>query len=144
MKTSLVMVVAAIGLAGCGNEPAATSSPRPQKPRFECTAYYRSSTATSRQESKTLSLGPESERGRASFEDLTFRAWYSNDPYEGRSLMLFVADNRTKKRLTEQLYQLEGSEAPVNQFAGDQGFTGLNYVHHPVSSAELQYICTAE
>jgi hypothetical protein len=33
------------------------------------------------------------------------------------------------------------SKGLVNQFIGGHGFTGLVYVYHPSSDAELQYFC---
>jgi hypothetical protein len=41
----------------------------------------------------------------------------------------------------QQLYQFIPEAELRDQFAGGHGFTGLTYVHHPTSSAELQYFC---
>lgn len=42
-----------------------------------------------------------------------------------------------------QLYQMPRTEPIRNQFVGDHGFTGLNYVYHPTTRAEMQYLCLA-
>lgn len=70
-----------------------------------------------------------------------FKIWArrSEDQYEGSSLVIDVSDLKTGKRINHVLYQY-GNDLR-NQFAGEHGFTGLNYVNAPRSEAELQFMC---
>ena len=53
---------------------------------------------------------------------------------------LDILDAQTGKQIQRHLWQF--SKVPVNNFGGtQQGFTGLNYVYHPVTKSELQFVC---
>jgi hypothetical protein len=74
--------------------------------------------------------------------DLVFHAQYWSGATDGeRALRLWVTAAGLTEPLTSQLYQLPQDSGPVDQFSGGHGFTGLNYVYHPDSGAELQYWC---
>ena len=80
-------------------------------------------------------VGPET-------NDLVFHAQYGSGATGGeRALRLWVTAAGLTEPLTTHLYQLPPDSGPVDQFAGDHGFTGLNYVYHPNSRAELQFWC---
>ena len=72
-----------------------------------------------------------------------FRVLYSDDRYEGRTLITYVYSNSTGKLIEQTLFQLDPRKGLVNQFTGGFGFTGLHYVYAPDSAAELQYWCKA-
>jgi hypothetical protein len=75
-------------------------------------------------------------------DDLVFHAQYWNGEEDGeRALRLWVTAAGFDEPLTSQLYQLPPDSGPTDQFAGGHGFTGLNYVYHPDSGAELQFWC---
>ena len=78
--------------------------------------------------------------------DLTFHAQYwPRDQAPGEhSLRISVTANDTQAEVVSQLYQLSLTEPVRNQFSGDHGFTGLSYVYHPTSRAEVQYTCKAQ
>jgi hypothetical protein len=77
----------------------------------------------------------------ASFVDLESQAQYLDSPHEGRALRISAKNAENDQELTAQLYQLRRDHRPDNQFLGSHGFTGLVYVYHPSSQAEIQYIC---
>ena len=71
-----------------------------------------------------------------------FRVLYSDDRYDGRTVVAYVYSASTGKLLAETLFQFDRQQAVANQFRGGHGFTGLHYVYAPDSDAELQYICS--
>ena len=48
-------------------------------------------------------------------------------------------NNHSYEALSEVLFELDATTVPRNTFR--DGFTGLQYVYHPKSKAELQYWC---
>jgi hypothetical protein len=121
-------------------------SPTPQAgaSTFECTVFYRPATTAEGQaqsEETTVSLVQHGDDEIITFGDLELQARYSDDAVEGRSLVISVTAQDTERILVQQLYQFIPEAELRDQFAGGHGFTGLTYVHHPTSSAELQYFC---
>ncbi len=75
-------------------------------------------------------------------DDMVFHAQYWNGADDGeRALRLWVTAAGLAEPLTSHLYQLPQDSGPNDQFVGGHGFTGLNYVYHPNSGAELQFWC---
>ena len=75
-------------------------------------------------------------------DDLVFHAQYWSGADDGeRALRLWVMAVGRAEPLTSHLYQLPQDSGPSDQFVGGHGFTGLNYVYHPDSGAELQFWC---
>jgi hypothetical protein len=107
---------------------------------LECQVFYRASPGEQFQESAHV-LGPETSSGTETFEDLALRAQFVDDPGEGPALSLVVSDATSAEEIVRQLYQIDPATGLANQFIGGHGFTGLNYVFHPASGAELQYFC---
>ncbi len=60
--------------------------------------------------------------------------------FEGQSISISVLPTGLQGGVTV-LYQLDG--APLNEFAGGHGFTGLHYVQHPEQDDTLQFFCVA-
>ena len=58
------------------------------------------------------------------------------------SLHLQIYDAESGNSITSVLYQF--GEPPENRFDGGHGFTGLHYVYHPESEAELQFRASVE
>jgi hypothetical protein len=112
-------------------------------PAFECTVFYRPDTTAEgqaqSQETTVFLAGGDQET--VAMEDLVWKAQYGDNAFEGVSLVISVATLDSGRQVMRQLYQLSPESQPNNQFAGGHGFTGLNYVYHPVSTAELQYYC---
>jgi hypothetical protein len=47
----------------------------------------------------------------------------------------------TGAEISRQLFQFDPQNPLENQFIGGHGFTGLNYLFHPDSAAEMQFFC---
>lgn len=56
------------------------------------------------------------------------------------SLTIYKADSSV---LSTGIYQMSRHQLPTNEFAGQHGFTGLNWVKDPAVQANLQYSCFA-
>jgi hypothetical protein len=54
-----------------------------------------------------------------------------------------VSNAANGAELARGLYQLDPVGGLDDQFIGGHGFTGLAYVFHPDSGAEIQYFCGA-
>jgi hypothetical protein len=110
-----------------------------------CHAAYRSGPSVLIEREETFTFNDEDGLQELDFADLSLNAQYSAGEIDNeRALRLWVTEAGETAELTAQLYQLERSSGPQNQFVGGHGFTGLNYVYHPVTGAELQFWCTAE
>ena len=116
---------------------------------IECNAAYRA-TPGARMEQARMTLParpiegqPFSPDGESiMFGDLALQAQlWIGDGFESSSLRLSVAPEGSDGSLVEHLYQLGRDASPLNQFVGGHGFTGLAYVNHSDSGAQLQYWC---
>lgn len=65
------------------------------------------------------------------FDDMTVTLLY-----DVNMLKLTASDPKTGKEIYGSLYQVQ--PGLKNQFAGGHGFTGLSYIQHPTSDAQLQ------
>lgn len=65
------------------------------------------------------------------FDDMTVTLLY-----DVNMLKLSVTDPKTNKEIYSALYQIQ--PGLKNQFGGGHGFTGLSYIEHPTSDAQLQ------
>ena len=152
MRHSIALLLLAFPwLSGCSRyeDTAAAAAPGGEQEIeivFHC--FYRASVQTPQGETKEFTLkipivqGPVPEialgiSGSAKFKDLTCSA-----SAHYNSLSIHFQDNQSKKSISNILYQF--SSPPKNQFAGGHGFTGLHYVHHPESGAELQFWATVK
>jgi hypothetical protein len=62
-------------------------------------------------------------------------------PFEGATFSIGIyAEDGTVGSTT--IYQM-GGDLPVNEFVGDHGFTGLNWVRDPDAQEVVQYACFA-
>lgn len=142
---SCLLLILLPGCAGLpGAEPAPTATTEAAAPvNIQCTAAYRHSVSVEIEEETPVMLSQESQNAVVPFADLTFHATYLDpSPFEVPSLRIWVTQSEGEKEVTSVLYQLSNTQGLVNFTAG-HGFTGLNYVYHPASGAELQYWCTA-
>lgn len=109
-------------------------------PPIECHPSYREAVTEQLDEGPVLRVEADGETKEANFADLDLRILHSNDGYEGRALAVTVSASGTEHVVARHLYQLARDGNPPNSLGG-QGFTGLVYVYHPLSGAELQFIC---
>jgi hypothetical protein len=135
-----------VGIVGwtmaCGSSPAKAGAQSSGTLNIECQVSYRPSMAA-RFETSAITLGAGNNQQMVEFDDLAFRAQYVEDQGEGRSFSIAVTRPDTGDELVRQLYQIDSQKGLSNQFIGGHGFTGLNYVYHPSSAAEVQYFCQA-
>ena len=137
-----LLLAALVLMPGC-RSPLASGPPPAGPTTMVCQVFYRPSVTESLDEGTTIILATDGDDRDIQFDDLVFNARYSDDEYEGRSLVTTVYASDTGAEVVRQLYQLDLQEGLSNQFLGGHGFTGLSYVYHPVSGAELQYFCEA-
>ena len=84
--------------------------------------------------------GPDAEP--LAFGELRVSARFFDDEFEGRSFSVTAYTEDGVVGHTA-LYQLRGQQHPRNEFVGQHGFTGLNWVSEPASKQNLQYACFA-
>lgn len=134
------MLSSLIWLAACGDDP--SGGERKQTPlSITCTVFARSSVESSVMKRRALRLGPESTIRSVTVGAFRVRAQFAADKFEGRTLDVFAFAKGRKEPLTQEKYQFDPKEDPVNQFTGGHGFTGLLYVNDPTSAAEMQLFC---
>ncbi len=110
-----------------------------------CHTAYRLSVSVPIEREEAITIADEDSQQAIRFTDLSFHADYSDGASDNeRALRLWVTEPGQTDPLISQLYQLPAARGPQNQFIGGHGFTGLNYVYHPTTGAELQYWCTAD
>ena len=111
-----------------------------------CYTAYRSSVTQPIENEDSMTIPNSSVQKSQTYADLAFHAQFWDGEFDGeRALRLAVTkQGEPTTELTAQLYQLDKSTPVQNQFVGGHGFTGLNYVYHPESGAELQYWCVAQ
>ena len=143
---ALVLLVGSILLTSCsssfGTEQGSVAVSKAEA--IVCTAAYRADVGTSNLREESLTLLDANDRQSIVFDELTFTAEYASGELDReRTLRTWVTTNTSPDELTTQLYQLPLDAGPQNQFVGGHGFTGLNYIYHPETRAELQFWCEA-
>ncbi len=110
-----------------------------------CTVAYRSDVSRPIEGEETITFGESNDEQAIRFTDMVFHAAYANGEFDGeRALRLWVTPTDSDDIFHTQLYQLDPSAGPQNQFVGGHGFTGLGYLYHPTLSSELQFWCVAD
>jgi hypothetical protein len=107
-----------------------------------CEVFYRQGGEQAFEEAPLITFAGGNDKQSRAFENMVLDAWFQDDEYEGRALTIEVATLDTNRGLAWQLYQFDPQNPVENQFIGEHGFTGLNYVFHPTSAAEVQYYCS--
>lgn len=128
-------------VVSCGPSPAPDEAPSVVPISIQCEVFYRPSVTQSLSEGQTITLGTNGDREGVEFDDMAFDVQYYDDQFEGRSLVVSVSDRESDAQIVGHLYQMDRTRSVSNQFLGGHGFTGLVYVYHPSSQAELQYFC---
>lgn len=125
---------------------------RPNQPlSVKCHVFYRTSAKAMFEPSEgvTLTLDRSPRPGlplknrEITFKDLRLETNYLTTSFqgvEGAELRVRVFDVQTRKPLLYQHYVFDEKQPPRDQFV--HGFTGLVYVFHPKSDAELQFYCS--
>ncbi len=146
-----ILMVLLVSVSGCGqaNTSSGDVTQTAQAERtltLTCYTAYRSSATVAIEQEEEIMLGPNDDHRTITFSDLTFEAHYSAGAaeWEEQGLNVRVRAADTGEELTSTLYQISKTEGIRNQFVGGHGFTGLSYVYHPLSRAELQYWCRVQ
>ena len=130
----------ALLLAGCSpTGPGSSASSQDATPLI-CEVFYRPDAGQSLEAAPQITLDGNAP-WEHEFADMFFEAWYQDDRFEGRALSIVVSVLETGAEITRQLYQFDPQNPLQNQFIGGHGFTGLIYIFHPDSNAEMQYFC---
>jgi hypothetical protein len=142
----LTIVLTVLSLASCGDQssPADAQSPG-RASQIVCNTAYRSSAGGRIEREDSLTFSDSDSQQSLSYGELEFYGSYdAGEQDRERGLRVWVTERGSDMDLTTVLYQLPLDSGPQNQFIGGHGFTGLNYIHHPSSGAELQFWCEAE
>ncbi len=141
ISLALVLIALLVFMPAC-SPPAGTTDEQAAAPLgIACQAFYRPSVGQRPDDGTVINLGGHGDSGTATYADMVFDAQLSDDPGEGPSLLISVTAKDSGGRILSQLYQIDRAKGLRNQFVGGHGFTGLAYVYHPASTAELQYFC---
>jgi hypothetical protein len=109
-----------------------------------CEVFYRPTKSQSLEAAPQIAFTEGDEQMTHEFEDMAVEVRFQDDQFEGRALYIVVTNLDTGSEISRQLYQFGPENPTENQFIGGHGFTGLNYVFHPDSSAEMQYFCSVK
>ena len=137
MITLLLLPLILLGCSSAGPDPDGTSG---DPGAVVCETFYRPGAGQPLAAAPPITL-TGNERKAETFAAMSFEAFYQEDEFEGQALAIVVGDLEAGREISRQLYQFDPQNPPENQFIGGHGFTGLNYVFHPGSNAELQYYC---
>ena len=140
MKTrmTIIALILLISFLTVGCSRAGTSS---ETSTIVCEVFYRPTAGQGIKAAPQMTFTGGNAQQSQEFENMAFEARFQDDQFEGRALYIVVTDLETGAELTRQLYQFDAENPVENQFIGGHGFTGLNYVFHPHSSAEMQFFC---
>ena len=142
------VVLVLLMLAGCRGSQAQSNEAQaaPVPLSIDCHLAYRSSVTVGIEREETISFSATDDSQTVTFPQLQFQAqyWAGAEQWAERALKVSILPAEGGNELAAQLYQMSKTEALRNQFVGDHGFTGLHYVYHPTSGAELQYWCVAK
>ncbi len=140
----LSLLAALILLAGCSSRQ--TGSAAAPEVNIECQVAYRSSVEVEIEREERISLSKTATAQSLELQDLAVHAQYwppGTAPGE-HAVRLAVTPANSAAELAAQLFQLPLNEPVRNQFSSGHGFTGLGYVYHPTTGAELQYTCSVQ
>lgn len=146
LALAVAVIVAACGADGMGaedREPGQTASSTPDAIR--CGTQYRPNAETLEgAEEPELLVERADDRNappvRHEFATMTVEVTYQGEAPEGNNVVV-VVETSEGRELLRSLYQFTTGDELRTDFAGGQGFTGLNSVSH--GAASLQVWCDA-
>jgi len=137
-----ILFITALFCSGCSSPETAPEATTAGAGSIVCEVFYRSSDGGGVDTQPLLTFSEGNDLKVFEFETMTIAASFQDDAYEGRSLSIAVTNLENGSEIFRQLYQFDPKNPVENQFVGGHGFTGLNYIFHPDSSAEIQYFCS--
>ncbi len=139
-----IYLLLALSLSGCSSPETVPEAPTSSEGTIVCEVFYRSSAVGSLEAAPLITFSEGSDLKVLEFDTTVFEAQLQEDDYEGRALRIAITDLASGDEITRQLYQFDTQNPVENQFVGGHGFTGLNYIFQPDSSAEMQFFCSVE
>jgi hypothetical protein len=136
------LICISILTSACSTLETPTDSTLPSETMIVCEVFYRPSSGASMETAPLITFVGGNEQKSHQFERMAFAAYFQDDDYEGVALSIAILDRESGDEIFRQLYQFDPQNPVKNQFIGGHGFTGLNYVFQPGSSAEIQYFCS--
>ena len=136
-----IIILLALILSGCTSAGPDSGGFSDKAGPVLCEVFYRPGTGQPLAAAIPITLEGNERKGET-FAAMAFEANSQDDEFEGRALSIVVADLETGREISRQLYQFDPQNPVENQFIGGHGFTGLIYVFHPGSAAEMQYFCS--
>jgi hypothetical protein len=144
MLTKVIPLMLLILITGCRPNDAVPSAASTASGTIVCEVFYRSTTGAGLESAPEISFSGGTEEQSRTFTNMNFNARFQDDDFEGRALSIAIMDLDNDAEISRQLYQLDPQNPLENQFIGGHGFSGLNYVFHPDTSAEMQYFCSVK
>jgi hypothetical protein len=113
--------------------------------RVTCTTAYRSNVSNPIEETGSITVSAQEPEQTVTYATMRFRVRYwPGSEGESRNLKLWVTPTESNALdLEATLYQMAPTDR-LREQPGGFGFTGLHYVYHPQSRAELQYSCQSQ
>ena len=143
IRLTFVLLLSVL-LLGCASTKTESRDRSSDAYTLTCEVFYRSDPGQGLEAAAPIIFTGGNEQKEYAFENMAFEAQLQDDQFEGRALYTAVINLETGDEISRQLFQFDPKNPVENQFVGGHGFTGLNYVFHPVSSAEMQYFCRVE
>ena len=129
-------------ISACSTPETTSEAPPSSDGTIICEVFYRPGAGGDLEAAPLITFTEGNDLQVHEFETMTFEASFQDDAYEGRALRIAVTNPENGDEITLQLYQFDPQNPVENQFVGGHGFTGLNYVFQPDSSAEMQFFCS--
>lgn len=100
-------------LVGCSPSPTKAGGQSVVPVSIDCQVFYRPSVTEGLSES-AITLTTSGDHEVIEFDDMEFNAQYRDDEFEGRSLLISVADPDTGHEVVRHLYQMDRGKSPIN------------------------------
>ena len=142
MRISLTCIILTLLISACATQESASEAAPSNGNTIVCEVFYRSAAGTGLEAAAPIQFTAGNDQQKRNFESMALKAHFQDDEYEGRALSIAVTNLENGAEITRQLYQFDLQNPVENQFVGGHGFTGLNYVFQPDSTAEMQYFCS--
>jgi hypothetical protein len=142
-RWTILFFIFSLLVAGCSTSSQGGANETVEFAGIKCSVYYRP-TAGQPLGENIVTFTEHGDQESIELEDMTFNAQYFTDQYEGTSLSMSVTNLVDGSELIRQLFQIDREKGLRDQFIGGHGFTGLVYIFHPDSTAEMQYFCQVQ
>ncbi len=139
-----IFLLFAVFVSSCASPETPSEAPLSHDATIVCEVFYRAGAGGGLEAAPLITFTKGNDLQVFEFETMTFEASFQDDAFEGRAIRIAVTNLEGHAEMSRQLYQFDPQNPVVNQFVGGHGFTGLNYVFQPDTSAEMQYFCSVK